>query len=128
MPKADIIAHEEPCSPVSTQRMATDQWRHFDKLRRHPAGFVAIGDSICSFNPAYGQAMISAAQQAVALGRCLGHLEVDSPRLAQRVLPGRGQGRRPPMGHRRGRGLLLRRDYGAKPPMVDRLNRYLSRR
>ncbi|MFJ6798897.1 FAD-dependent oxidoreductase [Streptomyces sp. NPDC091268] len=45
--------------------------RRFDKLRRLPEGLVALGDSLCSFNPVYGAGMTSAAMQALTLGECL---------------------------------------------------------
>ncbi len=46
-------------------------WRRFDRLRRRPGQFVAVGDSLCAFNPAYAQGMTSAAEQALALRACL---------------------------------------------------------
>jgi 2-polyprenyl-6-methoxyphenol hydroxylase-like FAD-dependent oxidoreductase len=45
--------------------------RHFERLERFPDGLVPLGDSICHFNPLYGQGMSAAACQARALGEVL---------------------------------------------------------
>ena len=45
--------------------------RRFDKLERLPRGLIPIADSICRFNPVFGQGMSVAAQEAVALGRLI---------------------------------------------------------
>lgn len=37
---------------------------HFERLRRHPRGLLAIGDSLCLLDPAFGQGMSVAAEEA----------------------------------------------------------------
>lgn len=41
--------------------------RHFEELATPPAGYVALGDAMCSFDPTFGQGMSVAALQALAL-------------------------------------------------------------
>jgi 2-polyprenyl-6-methoxyphenol hydroxylase-like FAD-dependent oxidoreductase len=54
--------------------------RRFDKFERFPVGLIPIADSICRFNPIFGQGMSVAAQEAVALGRLLERrLELSDP-------------------------------------------------
>jgi 2-polyprenyl-6-methoxyphenol hydroxylase-like FAD-dependent oxidoreductase len=72
-----VIDRAMPLSPVSTHRLSSSRRRRYEKLSRVPAGFIALGDSLCSFNPIYGQGMSSAAMQAVELGACLDRYDND---------------------------------------------------
>ncbi|TFV59267.1 2-polyprenyl-6-methoxyphenol hydroxylase-like oxidoreductase [Mycobacterium sp. PS03-16] len=61
----------EPLAGVRIYQYPSNRWRRYDKLSRHPAGFLTLGDAICSFNPIYGQGMSIAAIEALLLRECL---------------------------------------------------------
>ncbi|MGT2477477.1 FAD-dependent oxidoreductase [Paraburkholderia terrae] len=45
--------------------------RHFNSIYDFPRGLIPIADSVCRFNPVYGQGMSAAAQEAVVLQNLL---------------------------------------------------------
>ena len=61
----------EPIDEIKTHGIPKAYRRRFDKIPDIPEGLLAIGDSICAFNPVYAQGMTIAALEAQELDKCL---------------------------------------------------------
>lgn len=61
----------EPISDVYRTKSTRNVWRRFDRVENPPAGYVAVGDAVCAFNPIYGQGITCAAANGVILRELL---------------------------------------------------------
>ena len=77
----------KPLSGIRGYRRTANRLRHFERLSRLPEGFIALGDSVCAFNPIYGQGMTLTCLQAKELESCLrqGDGHVDGAAFHKRV-------------------------------------------
>jgi 2-polyprenyl-6-methoxyphenol hydroxylase-like FAD-dependent oxidoreductase len=67
----NAVKHAERLDGFERYAYRASAWRRFDRLSSFPDGLVPIGDSICRFNPIYGQGMTVAAQEACLLKQLL---------------------------------------------------------
>ncbi len=51
------LTHGIPAGPIRVFRRTANVLREYHRLQSWPRGVVALGDSVCSFNPVYGQGM-----------------------------------------------------------------------
>jgi 2-polyprenyl-6-methoxyphenol hydroxylase-like FAD-dependent oxidoreductase len=124
---AEVMAASEPLGPPVTHRFPANQRRHVERLRRVPLGWVLLGDSVCSFDPIYGQGMSSAAQQAEALGRALDRSGTVDRAFARRYFKQVGRIVATPWSIAVGGDFAFDGTTGTKPFGTDLLNRYTRR-
>jgi 2-polyprenyl-6-methoxyphenol hydroxylase-like FAD-dependent oxidoreductase len=65
----NAIKNVRPIGSIHRYGFKASRWRHFDRLATFPRGLLPFGDTICRFNPVYGQGMSVASQEACLLQR-----------------------------------------------------------
>ena len=63
----DLVRAAEPAGDVHAYRRAGNVRHHYERLADWPDGLLAVGDSLCAFDPVYGQGISVAARQALLL-------------------------------------------------------------
>jgi len=82
----DLVTSARPLSEIVAFRFPANQRRVYERMTRFPAGYLVIGDAVCSFNPIYGQGMTVASMEAKALDESVaGGLDRLAPRFYARA-------------------------------------------
>lgn len=124
---AQLVERLGPLSAVTSYRFPSSQRRHYEKVPAPPAGFVALGDAACSFNPIYGQGMSCAALQARALAVAVADTGVRCAVLPARFNRSAARIIDAPWAIAVGADFLHPRTTGPKAPGTDLANRYTQR-
>jgi 2-polyprenyl-6-methoxyphenol hydroxylase-like FAD-dependent oxidoreductase len=123
----DVMARAEPVSDAVAYQFPSSRRRRFERLRDLPAGYVAAGDAICSFNPVYGQGMTCAALEALALRRTLDRHGDVSAEVAREFYREAAEIIAVPWRFAVGADFAYPQTTGPKPPAVRLLNAYSRR-
>ncbi|HWP66822.1 MAG TPA: FAD-dependent oxidoreductase [Candidatus Limnocylindria bacterium] len=122
---AEAVALATPISPVYSSRMMANRFRHYERWNA-VAGFLAVGDAVCAFNPIYGQGMTAAA----VCGRLLreqvaahGPLAADLP---ARVFAAQVGFLKQVWDLATGADFRFDTTEGKRPPLLKPINRYMD--
>jgi 2-polyprenyl-6-methoxyphenol hydroxylase-like FAD-dependent oxidoreductase len=119
-----LITAAEPITGLNRFRIGPSVRRRYDRCSRLPEGFIALGDSLCCFNPAYGQGMTTAAMTARWLRTCL---EPGLPGLTRRYFKGARRITDVPWAITVGNDLRFPEVDGPRTVRIRVLNAYLAR-
>ncbi|MFI2437518.1 NAD(P)/FAD-dependent oxidoreductase [Streptomyces sp. NPDC018693] len=124
---AGLLARAKPLDDDNARKFTYPgaRRRYYERLRRLPAGHVALGDAICSFNPLYGQGMTVAALEAIALGECLDRFKGPSAPMARAYYRAAGRIIDTPWQMATGGDFVYPETVGPRPPGTGLVNRYV---
>ncbi len=73
----ETVIRSEPCSDIVVHRFPSNYRRYYERASL-PRRLLVVGDSVCSFNPGFGQGMTVAAMQVDAAAGALAAGELDT--------------------------------------------------
>ena len=118
------MSDREPLGPIASYRFAANRHCHYERLKEFPAGYLVMGDAVCSFNPIYGQGMSVALSEARALDDCLAAGEDD---LAPRFFRAVARIVASPWAIATGEDYRYPEVEGRRPPGFAVISRYMAR-
>jgi 2-polyprenyl-6-methoxyphenol hydroxylase-like FAD-dependent oxidoreductase len=120
----DVVRRAEPIGDAARTKFPASVRRRYENLSRFPAGYLVIGDALCSFNPMYGQGMSVAALEALELEKCLAE---NPPDLAREFFARASKTIDIPWGVAAGADLRFPEAQGRRTARVKFANWYISK-
>ncbi|MFI2617292.1 FAD-dependent oxidoreductase [Streptomyces sp. NPDC018584] len=126
---AELLNRAEPLDGHDARKFTypAAKRRYYERLRVLPAGHVALGDAICSFNPLYGQGMTVAALEAIELGHRLDRYGAASAPMARSFYRAAGRIIDTPWQMATGSDFVFPETEGRRPFGNDALNAYIRK-
>ncbi len=87
----EMIRPLKPVEPIRRYHFPASMRRHFERMSRLPDHIIAIGDAMCSLNPAFGQGITGCALEAALLHKelsCAAERRASLTGLARRYFKG----------------------------------------
>ncbi|MBP0005190.1 MAG: FAD-dependent monooxygenase [Cyanobacteria bacterium SBC] len=79
----NAVKRAKPLTSIQPYRPSGNRLYRYERLKKKPQGLIALGDSVCSFTPIYGQGITVAALGAVLLQECLQSIKTKGSDLSQ---------------------------------------------
>ncbi|MEU8761460.1 FAD-dependent monooxygenase [Streptomyces sp. NPDC048659] len=79
---AEQLKRRATQEPTYRYTNVDNRWRQYHRVKDWPEGLIAVGDSVCVFNPVYGQGLTVAAMEADLLGGLLARRRASGRGLA----------------------------------------------
>lgn len=117
---ANAVELATPISPVYGNRQMANRVRHYERWRGDLAGFVAVADSACAFNPVYGQGMTASAICARVLEDGIRRHGAGAPDLARHFFRAQARAQREFWDLATGADFMVPQTLGT-PPFSSRL-------
>ncbi|MGH7857842.1 MAG: NAD(P)/FAD-dependent oxidoreductase, partial [Candidatus Binatia bacterium] len=123
---AEAVALAKPASPVYGSRAMSNRLRHYERWRNRLDGFVAVADSVCVFNPIYGQGMTTSAICARVLAEAIRDTAPTDPALAATFFRMQARAQQDPWALATGADLRLPDTEGPRPFGASLVGRYME--
>ena len=123
----DAICVAEPVSPIKTHRATQNRLRRYERATAMPENFLLLGDSVCAFNPVYGQGMTTAALGVKMLDKLLRERNGNLSGLSRRFQKRLAKINQAPWLLATGEDYRYRETVGGSPSLMTRfMHRYMD--
>jgi len=123
---AQAVRCAEPISAIYCHRAMANRFRHYERWGARVAGFLAVGDAVCAFNPIYGQGMTCAAVAAGILAQVLDAVGPTGPELPERFFAAQAPFLTDVWGMATGADFRIPETVGQRPALLSLVTAYMD--